>query len=215
MNSCWRIPGWLLVIIIANALAQNPPTEKRLLKMTLDDAEVCTDEDYIIFSAALSDRFGKQHPDKVLLLDHTALAFPQGIVRYDPFRRKAQKSLKDVPIEVADDFDNRNKSRATIEEYRISTPFQTALLSDDAAGKLFGNIGGWTAFHKNNPDIPGLTLMSLPGLNSDHTRALLYVETAWCRYGGDGAFVSLTKDEGEWKVLSQAVTYFLGEGDCG
>lgn len=215
MNYFWRIPGWLLVIIIANALAQNPPTEKRLLKITLGDAEVCTDEDYIIFSAALSDRFEKRHPDKVLLLDHTALAFPQGIVRYDPFGRKAQKSLKDVPIEVADDFENRNKSRATIEEYRIRTPFQTALLTDDAAGKSFGRIGGWTAFHKDNPDIPGLTLMSLPGLNSDHTRALLYVETSWCRYGGDGAFVSLTKDEGEWKVSSKAVTYFLGEGDCG
>jgi hypothetical protein len=78
------------------------------------------------------------------------------------------------------------------------------LLSDDAAGRLFGSISGWTAFHKNNPDIPGLTLMSLPGLNSDHTRALLYVETSFCRYGGDGACVSLTEDEGEWKVLSKS-----------
>lgn len=215
MNHFWTIPGWLFVIIIANALAQNPPTEKRLLRMTLDDAEVCADEDYLIFSAALSDRFGKQHPNKVLLLDHTALAFSQGIVGYDPFGRKAQKSLKDVPIEVTDDFDNRNKNRVPLEQYRISTPFPTALLGDDAAGKLFGSVGGWTAFHKNNPDVPGLTLMSLPGLNADHTRALLYVETSWCRSGGDGAFVSLTKVEGEWKLLSKAVTYFLGEGDCG
>jgi len=214
MNHFWKIPGCLFVIIIANALTQNPLTEKRLLKMTLDEAEVCTDEDYVIFSAALSDRFGKQNPDKVLLLDHTALAFPHGIVRYDPFGREAQKSLKDVPIEVANGFDNRNKSRATIEEYRIRTPFQTALLSDDTARKLVGGTGGWAAFYKNKADIPGLTLVSLPGLNSDHTRALLYVETSWCRYGGDGAFVSLTKDDGEWKVLSKTVTNFLGEEDC-
>jgi hypothetical protein len=210
----WRIPGWLLIIIIANALSQNPPTEKRLLKMTLDAAEVCTDEDYIIFSAALSDRFEKKDPNKVLLLGHTSLVFSPGIVQYEPFGAKALKSLKDVPKEVTSDFDTRNKSGAKIEEYRIRIPFQTALLSDDEAGKLVGGGGGWTAFHKNNPDVPGITLISRPGLNADHTRALLYVETSWCRHGGDGAFVSLTKDEGEWKVLSKAVTYFLGEGNC-
>jgi hypothetical protein len=215
MNYFWRIPGWLLVIIIANALAQNPPTEKHLLKMMLDDAETCMDEDYVIFSVALSDLFGKRNPDKVLLLDHTSLVFPPGIVRYEPFGAKALKSLKDVPKEVTSDFDTRNKSGARIEEYRIRTPFQTALLSDDEAGKLVGGGGGWTAFHKNNPDVPGITLISRPGLNADHTRALLYVETSWCRYGGHGAFVSLTKDEGEWKVLSKAVTYFLSEEDCG
>jgi hypothetical protein len=107
-----KIWGGLFVIVIINALAQNPPMEKHLRKLILADSDICTDEDYVIFSVALSDLFGKRNPDKVLLLDHTSMGFPSGVVRYDPIRGKVQSLLKNVPKEATNDFDTRNDSRA-------------------------------------------------------------------------------------------------------
>jgi len=190
----WHRGFWLGVValVITATLAQNsvPPQA----------TETCTDDDYAISAAALSNLFEKQTPDKILLLQQTSIGFPPGMAAMTQFGAKAQALLKDVSKDTKDAFDSRNQSRAQIEADKIKTLFEVILLSDEDAKKLVEG-GGWEPFHKKYPKAPGITLISRPGLNAERTRALLYIGTSCDMLCGEGVFMLLGKDGGQWKVL--------------
>src|ERR1700688_3898487 len=90
-----RISCLLAVVAVASALAQTAAAPSPL--------EACTADDYTIYAAALGDRFGKQKPKRVVLLDQTSMGFPPGMAAMTQFGGKAQTLLKDVPKEAKDD----------------------------------------------------------------------------------------------------------------
>lgn len=186
-----RVRLGIAAVFISTALAQNTAPPK--------GAETCTDDDYVISVVALADLFEKQKPDKILLLDHTSIGFPPGMAAMSQFGAKAQALLKDVPKGAKDEFDSRNKNRGKIDPAKIKASFDVILLTDDEAKKLVD--GGWEPFHKKYPKAPGITLVSRPGLNAEHTRALLYIGTSCDMLCGEGVFILLGKDGGQWKVL--------------
>jgi len=168
----------LLVLITVASLAQSlsPPTPARM--------ESCTAEDYAIYSAVLTELFGKQG-QKLLLIDQTSTGIPPGMAAWTRSMVKAQPFLTAFPKEATEDFDVRNKTHARIEPDNIKTSFDITLIAPD---KATGNV----------------TLVSRPGLDSDRTHALLYTGTSCGIRCGVGYLIFLIKENGQWKVSNKA-----------
>jgi hypothetical protein len=193
-----QILGWLVVVAVAGGFAQTPTTP--------NDTEACTEQDYAIYTAALNDLFQKRKPDKVVVIYQTSLGVPPGMAATTQFGATAQELLKSTPKEAKDDFDSRNKTRVKIESDRIKAAFELIFLSAESAGKLVEGGGGWAGFNKNYPR-SGISLMSRPGVSSDHTKALLYVGTSCGMLCGGGEFMLLGKEGDQWKVLNKATIW--------
>jgi hypothetical protein len=124
------------------------------------------------------------------------------------FGGKAQTLLQDVPKDSKDQYEARNGAHASIETGKIKLALEVVLLTDDEAKNLVeGKSGDWKSLYKKYPKAQGISLISLPGLNTDHTRALLYVGTSCGMLCGEGYFILLGKDGGEWKVLNKAMVW--------
>jgi len=68
MNRLWILAGWLFVLVISKGPIQ--------ISSLPNAAEVCTDEDYGIFSAALDGLYAEKKVDSLLLLDRTSTGIP-------------------------------------------------------------------------------------------------------------------------------------------
>jgi hypothetical protein len=185
MTHIGGISGWLVVLVIANALAQGPSAPKQ--------AAVCTEEDYAILAVALNHWLEKK-PHRVMLRDHTWVGMDDGQVRHV---EDLGPRGPDVPREAKLDFDSRNRTPAKIEADKIKIPFEVSLLSEEQARKQLEEGGE-------------ITFVSLPGLSAEHNRALLYVGTS--RYLQEsGVLILLGKDGGDWKVLAELSSYSVIE----
>ena len=199
MTNLRRILWSIVVIAFAQAAARSPAPSK--------ETEPCTAEDYAIYAAALTDLFGNQKHDKVLLINQTSRDVPPGLAKISVYGgNKVQGFLKDVPKEAKDEFDSHNKfyAYAKIEEGKIS---DTVLLSAEDARKLVEGGLGWEEFHTSFPMAHGITVVSRPGMNSERNRALLYVGTSCERLCGKGVFIFLGKDGKQWKLLNQVTMW--------
>jgi hypothetical protein len=123
------------------------------------------------------------------------------------FGGKAQPLLKDFSKEARDDFEARNKTPAKIEADKLKASFEIVLLDRDAARKLVEGGGGWKAFRDKYPNSSGITLISRPGTDAEHTHALLYVGNSCDMLCGGGTLVFLSKENGEWKVTNSVTIW--------
>lgn len=89
-----RSSGWLIILAATSALAQTVASQSPL--------ETCTADDYAIYTAALSDLYGKRKIERVILMDQTSAGFPPGMAAMTQFGGKAQQLLKDFPKEAKD-----------------------------------------------------------------------------------------------------------------
>ena len=79
--------GWLIILAAAMVLAQTSASPS--------PTEACTSEDYAIYAAALTDLYGKQKIERVILVDQTSMGVPPGMAAMTQFGNKAQPLLKD------------------------------------------------------------------------------------------------------------------------
>jgi hypothetical protein len=197
MNRFCIVSLWLSLTTIASSYAQAPALP--------NEAAVCTDEDYAIFAAALDDLYGAKHVEHEVLLDHTSTGTPPGLVGTTQLAGKAEAFFRDVPQHAKDNFEVRNKGRRQVEIGKIKTPFEISSLSPEEAERLVRRKDGWGAFHRKYSKAFGITILSLPGVNDEHNRAVLYVGTSCGTLCGGGSLLYLSNENGEWKVIN-AVT---------
>jgi hypothetical protein len=191
MNRLLILSGWLFVLIVSKGLTQTSSPSA---------SNVCTDEDYAIFSAAL----GNQKVDSLVILDHTAATENAIGTAVAKIRSGDESFYKDVPKEAKDDFEARNKNRVEIDVSKIKAPFETLSLSDEEAEKLLHRKDGWDAFHQKYPRSFGLVSISRPGINHQRDRALLYIGESCGPVCAGGELVLLSKADGKWKVINTA-----------
>lgn len=191
--------GWLLILSAASVLAQSAAPQSPL--------ETCTTDDYSIYTAALSDLYAKQKIERIILIDQTSTGFPPGMAAMTQFGGKAQPLLKDFPKEAKDDFEARNKAHVKIEANKLKPSFEIVLVDADSAKKLVEGNGGWQSFRDKYPNSPGITLVSRPGTDSEHTHALLYVGNSCDMLCGGGTLIFLSKENGEWKVANKVTIW--------
>jgi hypothetical protein len=190
-----RSSGWLIILAAASALSQTAAPQSPL--------ETCTADDYAIYKAALSDLYGKQKIERVILIDQTSTGFPPGMAAMTQFGGKAQPLLKDSPKEAKDDFEARNKTHAKIEADKLKSSFEIVV----SARKSVEGKGGWQTFRDKYPNSPGITLIPRPGMDAEHSRALLYVGNSCDMLCGGGTLVFLSKENGEWKVANKVTIW--------
>lgn len=169
--------------------------------------ETCTADDYAIYTAALSDLYGKQKIERVILIDQTSTGFPPGMAAMTQFGGKAQPLLKDFSKDARDDFDARNKTHAKIEADKLKPSFEIVLVDGETATKSVEGKGSWQTFRDKYPNSPGITLVSRPGTDSGHTHALLYVGNSCDMLCGGGTLIFLSKENGEWKVANKVTIW--------
>ena len=191
--------GWLLIAAAASALAQAAAPQSPL--------ETCTADDYAIYVTALSDLYGKQKIERVILIDQTSTGFPPGMAAMTQFGGKAQPLLKDFPKEAKDDFEARNKTHVKIEADKLKPSFEIVLVDAETAKKSVEGSGSWQSFRDKYPNSPGITLISRPGKDSEHTHALLCVGNSCDMLCGGGTLIFLTKQNGEWKVANKVTIW--------
>lgn len=136
------------------------------------------------------------------MIDQTSTGIPPGMAATTRFGGKAQTLLKDFSKEARENFESRNRAHAKIDEARIKTSFGIVLLTTDEATKLVESGGGWKGFHDTYPN-SGLTLVSLPGIDSSNSHALEYVGASCDILCGGGYLVFLNKEDGVWKVANE------------
>ena len=194
-----RSLGWLLILAAASALAQTAAPQSPL--------ETCTLDDYSIYTAALSNLYAKRKIERVILIDQTSTGFPPGMAAMTQFGSKAQPLLKDFPKEAKDDFEARNKTHVKIEADKLKPSFEIVLVDADTAKKSVEGNGGWQSFRDKYPNSPGITLVSRPGTDSEHTHALLYVGNSCDMLCGGGTLIFLSNEKGEWKVANKVTIW--------
>lgn len=198
MSPIQRNSGWLIILAAAIALAQTPDAP--------GPAEACTSDDYAIYAAALTDLYGKQKIERVILIDQTSMGVPPGMAAMTQFGGKAQPLLKEFSKEARDDFETRNKTHAKIEADKLKTSFEIVLLDAETARKSIEGKGDWKTFREKYPNSPGITLVSRPGTDGEHSHALLYVGNSCDMLCGGGTLV-LSKENGEWKVANKVTVW--------
>jgi hypothetical protein len=106
-----------------------------------------------------------------------------------------------------DDFEARNKAPAKIEADKLKASFDIVLVDAETARKSVQGKGGWQTFRGKYPNSPGITLVSRPGTDTEHTHALLYVGNSCDMLCGEGTLIVLSKENGEWKVANQVTIW--------
>jgi len=92
-----------------------------------------------------------------------------------------------VPEEARHDFDARNQNRARLESNKIKGSFEVISMREEDSTDFYAD-GGWKTFREKYPRAHGIWVISLPGINREHDRALLYVRARvrvamWWRHG--------------------------------
>lgn len=140
-------------------------------------------------------------------MDQTSLGVPPGMAAMTQFGGKAQPLLKDFPKEAKDDFEARNKTHAKIEPDKLKTSFEVILVDADTAKKSVEGKAGWQSFRDKYPKSAGITLVSRPGTDAEHTHALLYMGNSCDMLCGGGTLIFLSKENGEWKVANKVTIW--------
>jgi len=188
LNRIWMIHLCLFVLIASLSL-------RPILSAETDS---CTDEDYAIFGAALKEMCSKQKTESAALIDLTSQVPPNWP---NVIRRPGKTLIQEVPTEVREDFESRNRNRAKIDVDKIKAQFQILPVNNMDVEALLRK-GGWGAIHQKYPNVQSFASLSRPGMNRARNRALLYV-SVWCgSVCGGGSLVLLSKESDEWKVTN-------------
>jgi hypothetical protein len=105
-----------------------------------------------------------------------------------------------VPDDARRNFGTRNKNRGSIEPNKINASLNIILMPDQDSASFYA-AGGWKALYEKHPGAHGIWVISLPGINHQHDRALLYIGHSCGAMCGGGTVLLLSKESGSWKVV--------------
>jgi hypothetical protein len=106
-----------------------------------------------------------------------------------------------MPVEFDTLADYARKNNKQNELFLQDLGITNELISREEVAQLFGKGGGgWETFYKQHPGSLGLVSFSKVGFNSNHDQAFVYVVKMCHWLCGDGQYVLLNKENGQWVV---------------
>lgn len=176
------------------------------------------DEDYAIYSLVLQTQFVRNGVERIVLGDHTLMAYPPIMMAMTQFggSEDAKKIRESANKETLQDYEQRNKTPVALApKFTLKVPL--VLMSAAERDRVFMLTGegekkvaspkGMDAFQKLYPKSPGFMNISRIGFNSDRTQAFLYVGFVCGGLCGEGHIFLLVKDNDVWKIQHAAMTW--------
>ena len=195
---------FLVVFLPLLLVAQSPPEKTTL-----------TEEDYAIYAAALqrlysNDLYSNEKIDRILLMDQTGAGVPPGMAAVTRLGNENPAFYKNLTEDLKE-LGSRNKASAVIDSHKIDTKLEVLTLSVEEAKKIVDS--GWEAFGKQYSRCRGITLLSLPALNAEKDRALLYVGFSCGIVCGDGRLLLAMKKDGKWSLKDETIVWVAAGGE--
>jgi hypothetical protein len=198
----------LILFCVFSAFGQSKKTKKSTKqkvsttqtpkKATLkgEDLALLTDEEYKVFLTILgNDRRDFVIRDKI---EGTALG-QYGI-------DNLKQTFEEINSDIAEDYVLRNKESAQIEK-RFPTKNDYILITENELNKLFESRRDWAGFYKKYPKSGGIYTFSRVGFSPDGKQAVVSVGFGCGLRCGKGKFYLLQKEEGEWRITKEQVTW--------
>jgi hypothetical protein len=185
------LPAIMLVIAIAlTACAPGAPTA------SLDD-------EYAVYAALIESRYLKEGVDLIVIRAQTTF-FPLGP---DVTAEQVSETIPGLQEETYDDFLSVNEEPVPLDP-SLDLGFDYTLVSlQDLEEFLGGGAWSYDAFYERFPNSQGLMEFSRVGFNLSHNQALVYVGNQYDLLGGEGYYVLLRKEGGDWLVDSDLLLW--------
>ena len=166
-------------------------------------------EDYAVYSALINKMFIKDDIKFVVIQDQTQIYY---LSHQSPDERTNYiiKGLSPVSGSTLRSFFERNKQQIKLSgHFKLKTPyiilakqeiedfFKPRIEVEDPLHKA------WEEFYRKYPDSPGFIMLSRVGFDAEKKQALVYIGHACGGLCGQGRYVVLTKEEGNWEIKNE------------
>jgi hypothetical protein len=161
------------------------------------------DDEYAVYAALIESRYLKEGVDLIVIRAQTTF-FPLGP---DVTAEQVGQTISGLQEETYADFLAVNEGPAPLDP-SLDLGFDYTLVSLQDLEEFLGD-GPWSydAFYERFPNSQGLMELSRVGFNADHTQALVYVGNQYDLLGGEGYYVLLHKEGGDWLVDSDLLLW--------
>jgi len=110
-----------------------------------------------------------------------------------------ERAVMPVELDAVADYIDKNQTQGELFLEDLGIPNE--LIAREEVAKFFETGGGgWEAFYKRYPGSLGLVSFSKVGFNSRHDQAFVYVAKTCHWLCGDGEYILLQKEGGQWMV---------------
>jgi hypothetical protein len=190
---------------------KNRPTPLALLILLTIALAACApgaptaslDDEYAVYAALIESRYLKEGVDLIVIRDQTTF-FPLGP---DVTYEQVGQSVPALEEDTYADFLAVNEDPVPLDG-SLDLGFDYTLVSlQDLEEFLGGGAWSYDAFYERFPNSQGLMELSRVGFNADHTQALVYVGNQYDLLGGEGYYVLLHKEGGDWLVDSDLLLW--------
>ena len=160
-------------------------------------------EQQAVFAVLLQSLYSSSN---FVIMDTTATS-PGGVGDTASILDNILQNMHGVDAGTADSFRVRNNASYPVSpRMDLGTPY--VLLTHDQMTQLFNqNQDGWQLFYEQYPGTPGITTISQVGFNASLDQALVYIGTMSHWLAGAGYYVLLNKDNGDWVVDQQVMSW--------
>ena len=166
-------------------------------------AEGITDEEYLVYSAALSDFKENNKPTMFVIKDTTTgkeEMGPSSVKYFEENSLYASMMQYDVELDqgMIDDYNRKNAKEYPLAK-NISVSQKIILVSEEDMDYIFwGGGGGWDEFYSRYPGSTGTITLSRVGFNSSGDMAFMYMGNQSHYKAGAGLLMLFAKEDGKW-----------------
>jgi len=110
-----------------------------------------------------------------------------------------ERAVMSVELDTVADYVHKNEQQHEL--FLKDLGIQNELISREEVAQFFRKDGGgWEAFYHRFPGSLGLVSFSKVGFNSTHDQAFVYVAMTCQDTCGEGEYILLEKESGQWNV---------------
>jgi hypothetical protein len=172
-------------------------------------AQSVLQEDYSVYSALINQKFIRHEIKLIVIQDQTQI-YRLGHQSLDEHTNYAMKGLSPVSLSTVKNYFERNKEQFNLSgHFKLKTPY-IILTKKEIEDHFKPRIGvadpldkAWQEFYKKYPDSPGFIMLSRVGFDSEMKQAMVYIGHACGGLCGEGRYVFLTKEEGNWRIKNE------------
>jgi hypothetical protein len=161
-------------------------------------------EEYAVYSAMIQSLYlDKAKLEQVVINDVTAVDHTDNLSETLSY---VSQNLPGVTDDLMVDFTARNKQQQALKPL-FNLPIKLVFINKSELDEIFKDYKGWDIFYARYPGSQGTMTLSRVGFNQGVDSALVYVGNQSDWLGGAGYYVLLNKENGQWFVRGQVMTW--------